>query len=112
MSLAVPSSCLQYHRINNYTPNQNCTGQIHYKNDNFSFRSLNIHGGRVDANLKTRDESETVYAATWSSSGIPVDKKGKRHELPIVIEVSWMHTFTNGLIDNVKTCSEETFVYC
>uniref|UniRef100_T1JGP9 CB1 cannabinoid receptor-interacting protein 1 n=1 Tax=Strigamia maritima TaxID=126957 RepID=T1JGP9_STRMM len=50
--------------------------------------SLSIHGTSLDVEEKSRDHSECVYSAVWSTAGILPTRKGEREQVPIIIKIS------------------------
>ena len=52
-----------------------------------AFSTLNIHGSKVEPTMDKNEDGQSAYSLEWTSSALDVDKRGKRHKLPVVIEV-------------------------
>ena len=52
-----------------------------------AFSTLNIHGSKVEPTMDKNEDGHSAYSLEWTSSALDVDKRGKRHKLPVVIQV-------------------------
>ena len=41
--------------------------------------------------MDKNEDGQSAYSLEWTSSALDVDKRGKRHKFPVVIEVQIIH---------------------